>query len=772
MAGPPEPQQLLTTTVIPGAATPASQIRQGCFREKGRSELLTFDGNQSLSLSRWFHTDEIPGNLAGLTTYWSTWQYVYNVSGPSAPNWPLASTDSFYIGDVDGDGLDEIVAWDGSANLALLKWDGTDIRLNWISGGGSIPGAAGQSSWSLGTSDRFYVGDITGDGRADIMAYDGGATLALIRWTGVGFELFWETSGAIYSDTGGQNWGLGASDWFHIADIDGDGQNEIIAFVGYPMSGTLGGIRWNGSDLRVLGMNVDGLVFSSQNPQDVAWLMSERQLNYVAAIEKTGQAVILAFQPVAVLNGLAGTVGVLRWTGASTGFEADFVATQGDGCVLTNPETGLVWSIGGDNIFTCADVDGDGVAEVIVQSDSAAKVGLLAWNGSALVPLWVYSTAGQNATPLPGWGLNVIANAPSTSFAYPSTDAQKQIYQKASTSITGSSSDVYNELSVNNGTEGSNFGSWAAAAEYGLGLVGQTSPPYPWAWMSGYDPSDLNAVLTPIVSALRGGGQAYGFYDDMTGTGSLLALISSQQTTDLGTVKSNMVVYPPEFGVGPLLGRPGSGRRALGRRRCAHRTGGPDHRRRGSLAVRLASGLHERRKPSGAAELERCRSLYQQMLRRRGRASGGGVPNPLRRPRQAGPDRSAAGKYLALVCGYRSDGRGRHQRRQPALFLSDAHAAEFRDLPMARFESELPVGLDTILPGARPASVPRHAVLLLLEFRRRRRQLQRLRPRPAGFVADDLSYPQQALTNDIFGTLGVSVEAFLGGADGWSLPTS
>jgi hypothetical protein len=41
-----------------------------------------------------------------------------------------------------------------------------------------------------------------------------------------------------------------------------------------------------------------------------------------------------------------------------------------------------------------------------------------------------------------------------------------------------------------------------------------------------------------------------------------------------------------------------------------------------------------------------------------------------------------------------------------------------------------------------------------------------------GSSASDLSYPQELLTNDIFGTLSVSVTAFLNGQNGWSLPTS
>jgi len=106
----------------------------------------------------------------------------------------------------------------------------------------------------------------------------------------------------------------------------------------------------------------------------------------VAAVEKTRQAVILAFKTATTDFGVVGTVGVLRWTGATNGFEADFTAAQAGiggfgGFVLTNPETQLTWLIGLDNAFTCADVDGDGVAEVIVQSDGAASLGLLEGTG-------------------------------------------------------------------------------------------------------------------------------------------------------------------------------------------------------------------------------------------------------------------------------------------------------------------------------------------------------------------------------------------------------
>jgi hypothetical protein len=777
--GSPQPQQLLATSVIPGAATPASQLCQGCFRQKGCSELLTLDGNQILSLMRWFDTNEIPGQLAGLVPYWQTAGYVYNGSGQEgAPNWPLASTDSFYIGDVDGDGLDEIVAWDGGANLALLKWNGTDIRLTWISSGGVIPGATGQWPWTLGASNRFYVGDIThyttiGNGRADIMVYDGASLLALLRWQpDTGFELFWETDGTIYSDTGGQNWGLSANDWFHIADIDGDGRNEIIAFVGYSMSGSLAGIRWNGTDLRVLGMNANGAISQSQNPENVGWVLTDSQINYVADVEKSGQAVIVAFQPVSTENGMAGIVGLLRWTGPSTAFEVDFAANQGGGCMLTNPDTGLAWSIGADNIFTCADVDGDGIAEVVIQSDSGSGVALVKWNGAALIPLWSYFTSeSESSVPLPGWGMNVIAAAPATAFTLPPDGTpQYEIFQQASNSLTSGSTNIYSQFPLI--TESGPIDSWAAETSAAIADLGFSQPQYYWPWMKDYAnqiPVMLD-VLTQIETALTGVQQAYGFLDDMKGVGGLLASVANQQDMDLGTVQDNMIVLPPDsstgnYWFGQILDAVLWG--------AAAAPVGPG----GQVVLAVAASLFGSLlaspsiSPQGPMSYETLKTTIVDQNYSEASAAAEQVYQTLSTdPVKLGllvPLLENVWPWTATTASTLAAATSNfnriyfYQYLMPQVFV----ILQWFDSPL-----NVPWRWDDYIPLKRdPISVPCGA---WWSFEAEDGNYNVFVLAQQGSTVDNLSFPQQVLTDDIFGTLAVSAASFVNGADGWSLPTA
>jgi hypothetical protein len=46
------------------------------------------------------------------------------------------------------------------------------------------------------------------------------------------------------------------------------------------------------------------------------------------------------------------------------------------------------WSRGPD-IFTAADVDGDGSKEIVISNNTDGWTGVLKWNGSALAPVWM-----------------------------------------------------------------------------------------------------------------------------------------------------------------------------------------------------------------------------------------------------------------------------------------------------------------------------------------------------------------------------------------------
>ncbi len=132
--------------------------------------------------------------------------------------WQLSLSDVFYVADIDGDGRDEIIAHNGKGLAVFRKRDNDDqftiTGWHWD----KIEG------WNLAPTDVFYVADIDGDGRDELIAHNG-----------KGFAVFRKCNENDQFTMTGWHWGkiegwnLAPTDAFHVTDIDGDGRDEIIA---------------------------------------------------------------------------------------------------------------------------------------------------------------------------------------------------------------------------------------------------------------------------------------------------------------------------------------------------------------------------------------------------------------------------------------------------------------------------------------------------------------------------------------------------------------
>jgi hypothetical protein len=79
--------------------------------------------------------------------------------------------------------------------------------------------------------------------------------------------------------------------------------------------------------------------------------------------------------------------GVLKWQGGA------LVPVWMSASPLQGPAG--KWNRGTDNLLA-ADVDGDGKVEIVVSNNSDGWTGVLKWNGTALVPIWM------SASPITG----------------------------------------------------------------------------------------------------------------------------------------------------------------------------------------------------------------------------------------------------------------------------------------------------------------------------------------------------------------------------------
>ncbi len=135
--------------------------------------------------------------------------------------WSFARMKSVQAGDVDGDGIEDLVAQFSTAD------GGSVVR--------TIRGAASNALSSRRTkaidssvlpgSAPVAVGDTNGDGRADLnAAVRRGSGISLISFYGKGTTTFGRRRYRHSSDT----WGVGNLKGLHIADVHGDGVEDFV----------------------------------------------------------------------------------------------------------------------------------------------------------------------------------------------------------------------------------------------------------------------------------------------------------------------------------------------------------------------------------------------------------------------------------------------------------------------------------------------------------------------------------------------------------------
>lgn len=143
-------------------------------------------------------------------------------------SWQFTAGDQFYIGDFNGDGKDEVVVFNGTnwsmPYLGLLADDGAGGLRLIARYDGSMPG------WQFTAGDRFYVADFNGDGKDDLYVFNGTnwsiPYLGMLSSTGAGFSM------AQRYDQTLAGWQMTSGDRFYVGDFDGDGQGDLYVFNG------------------------------------------------------------------------------------------------------------------------------------------------------------------------------------------------------------------------------------------------------------------------------------------------------------------------------------------------------------------------------------------------------------------------------------------------------------------------------------------------------------------------------------------------------------
>ena len=198
-------------------------------------------------------------------------------------SWQFQPNDRFHTGDFNGDGKDEVLVFNGvdwiMPYLGLLADDGAGSLHLIARYDGSMPG------WQFTAGDQFFVGDFNGDGLADVYVFNGSnwaiPYLGLLRSNGTGLQL------ARRYDANLPGWQMRPSDQFHVGDWNGDGNADLMVFNGpawiYPYLGLL---TSSGSQLRMLHR------YDSVMP---GWQMKPSDQHFVGDFNGDGNSDIFVF---------------------------------------------------------------------------------------------------------------------------------------------------------------------------------------------------------------------------------------------------------------------------------------------------------------------------------------------------------------------------------------------------------------------------------------------------------------------------------------------
>ncbi len=314
----------------------------------------------------------------------SAWKTLAIHSGTlsGSSSWTLKSSDRILLGDVDGDGKDELIIADHD-NLAVARLTGGALKVEHKSAGW-VKSADNSFGWNLGTNDRMLIGDLDGDGRMEIVlrsdewlgviAYDVAAKKLVAKH----LSYDW-----VISADGSFGWNLGSSDQQLVADMDGDGRDEIVL----RSPEWLGVVAYNGTKFVCVTLSYDWIMNADSS---AGWNLGSGDRHLTGDVDGDGadEVVIRSDE----------WMGVISLTGGKLVLDHishDWIHS-GDG-------TGG-WNMGAADRYWLADLNNDGRKEIVLRS--AEWVGRIAYEGGKLVAKhlsydWVLSSDGTA-----GWNLS------------------------------------------------------------------------------------------------------------------------------------------------------------------------------------------------------------------------------------------------------------------------------------------------------------------------------------------------------------------------------
>ena len=281
-------------------------------------------------------------------------------------SWALGKSDWEHIGDFDGDGRDEIYIRRNNA-AGVVDYFGCPAGSACSKSASLTLGAFHKNkigSWSLSAKDEEVVGNFRVAGQDEIAIF-GDDAIGLLAWDkkAKGLKLVKKQTGWV------DGWNLGVNDRYHVGDFDGDGLDEI-----YIRSASWAGlIEWSSGKFKVKWMAKGPLT----GAKSLTLAASDR--SYAGHFRIDRDAILHRES--------SGLLSLLVWNGSAMAVDQRTKSSKLSGWSIGNGDNWILGDFhatGGDVVDVGKDYATDGITDVFMHNGWGT--GMLGFNPRKVNP--------------------------------------------------------------------------------------------------------------------------------------------------------------------------------------------------------------------------------------------------------------------------------------------------------------------------------------------------------------------------------------------------
>ncbi|NNM78585.1 hypothetical protein HJG53_16985 [Sphingomonas sp. ID1715] len=206
----------------------------------------------------------------------------------SAGGWASNKAHPRLLGDINGDGRDDLVGFGGAGVFAALADGNGGFGSAYLSST-SFGADLSAGGWTNNDASPRLLADVNGDGRDDLVGFGGAGVFAALADGNGGFGAAYLASSSFGADPGAGGWASQTAFPRQVADINGDGRADLVGFGGSGVYVALGQ-----SDGRFAAPVLDvGLM--GQNASAGGWTDNDKYPRMLADTNADGRADLIGF---------------------------------------------------------------------------------------------------------------------------------------------------------------------------------------------------------------------------------------------------------------------------------------------------------------------------------------------------------------------------------------------------------------------------------------------------------------------------------------------